>query len=98
MDKVIDLIKKNKLIKSGERIAVACSGGKDSMSLLHFLWSHKDELEIDVVAVNVDHGIRENSASDSDFVVKFCEKQGIKVYSFKVNAKQFSEDKKLRYD
>ena len=84
MDKIIEDIKKRKLIKSGEKIAVACSGGKDSMSLLHFLWSHKDELGIDVLAVNVDHGIRENSESDSKFVANYCEKNNIKIYSFKV--------------
>jgi len=95
MDKVLDEIKKHELIKKGEKIAVACSGGKDSMSLLHYLWTHKDELGIEVLAVNVDHGIRENSESDSKFVANYCEKHGIKIYSFKVNAKQFSEDKKL---
>ena len=95
MDKVLEEIKKHELIKKGERIAVACSGGKDSMSLLHYLWTHKDELGIEVLAVNVDHGIRENSESDSRFVANYCEKNNIKIYSFKVNAKQFSEDKKL---
>lgn len=95
MDKVIDEMKKLNMVKSGEKVAVACSGGRDSMSLLHFLWSHKDDLGIEVLAVNVDHGIRESSANDSAFVAQYCEKNGIKLYSFKVNAKQFSEDKKL---
>lgn len=95
MDKILEDIKKRQLVKSGERIAVACSGGKDSMCLLHYMCTHRDELGIDVCAVNVDHGIRENSESDSNFVAKYCEKHDIKLYSFKVNAKQFSEDKKL---
>lgn len=83
------------MLRYGDRVAVACSGGKDSMCLLNFLWSHRDELGITVCAVNVDHGIRENSANDSEFVINYCQKNGIKVYSFKVNAKQFAEDKKL---
>ena len=95
MDNIIKNIKKFNMLKAGERVAVACSGGKDSMSLLHFLWTHRDELSISVVAVNVDHGIRENSESDSAFVINYCEKNGIKIYSFKVNAKKFAEDKKL---
>ena len=95
MDKVLDEIKKHELVKKGEKIAVACSGGKDSMSLLHYMWTHKDDLGIEVLAVNVDHGIRENSESDSKFVANYCEKHGIKIYSFKVNAKQFADDKKL---
>ncbi len=83
------------MLRYGDRVAVACSGGKDSMCLLNFLWTHRDELGITVCAVNVDHGIRENSANDSEFVINYCQKNGIKVYSFKVNAKQFAEDKKL---
>lgn len=95
MENILKNIKKRQMLRYGDRVAVACSGGKDSMCLLNFLWTHKDELGITVCAVNVDHGIRENSASDSEFVANYCQKNGIKVYSFKVNAKKFAEDKKL---
>lgn len=95
MENILKNIKKRQMLRYGDRVAVACSGGKDSMCLLNFLWSHRDELGITVCAVNVDHGIRENSANDSEFVINYCQKNGIKVYSFKVNAKQFAEDKKL---
>lgn len=95
MDNIIKNIRKYNMLKVGDRVAVACSGGKDSMSLLHFLWSHREELGINVVAVNVDHSIRDNSASDSQFVVNYCERNNIKVYTFKVNATKFAEDKKL---
>lgn len=95
MENILKNIKKRQMLRFGDRVAVACSGGKDSMCLLNFLWTHRDELGITVCAVNVDHGIRENSANDSEFVINYCQKNGIKVYSFKVNAKQFAEDKKL---
>ena len=71
MEHILNNIKKHNLIKSGETIAVACSGGKDSMALLHYLWSNKKELGCNVVAVNIDHSIRENSAEDSAFVKNF---------------------------
>jgi len=95
LDNIISEIKQNKLINAKEKIAVACSGGKDSMALLHFLYTHKEELGIQLAVVNVDHGIRENSANDSLFVIKYCEKNGIACYPYKVNAVQFAEDKKL---
>ena len=53
------------------------------------------ELGCKVVAVNVDHSIREASADDSAFVKNFCKKNGIEIYSFKVNAVKYSEDKKV---
>ncbi|MBE5758230.1 MAG: tRNA lysidine(34) synthetase TilS [Clostridiales bacterium] len=95
MDKVLEDIKKYNLIDGGEKIAVACSGGQDSMALLHFLWTNKDKLNCEISAVNIDHSIREVSAQDSQFVINYCKKNGIKIHNFKVNAKQFSEDKKL---
>ena len=95
MDKVLEDIKKYLLIESGDRVAVACSGGQDSMALLHYLWNNKEKIGCEVMAVNVDHSIRAVSAQDSEFVVNFCKKNGIKIYNFKVNAKKFAEDKKL---
>ena len=58
MDRVLEFIKSNKMIKSGEIIGVGCSGGRDSICLLHYLNSIKSELDCEVVAVNIDHGIR----------------------------------------
>ena len=95
MEHILNNIKKHNLIKAGETVAVACSGGKDSMALLHYLWNNRKEIGCNVVAVNIDHSIRENSADDSAFVKNFCNKNNIEVYSFKVNALQYSEDKKL---
>ena len=76
MENILKNIKKRQMLRYGDRVAVACSGGKDSMCLLNFLWTHKDELGITVCAVNIDHGIRENSASDSEFVANYCQKNG----------------------
>ena len=63
MDNIIKNIKKYNMLRVGDRVAVACSGGKDSMCLLNFLWTHKDELGITVCAVNVDHDIMEEKTA-----------------------------------
>jgi asparagine synthetase B (glutamine-hydrolysing) len=68
--KVIDFIKQKNMIKPGETIGVATSGGIDSMSLLHFLNTYKEELDCQVVAITVDHMIRgDSSLGDSLFVM-----------------------------
>ena len=95
MEHVIDYIKKNKLINAGEIIGVACSGGRDSMCLLHYLNSVKAELDCQVIAINIDHSIREHSAADSQFVLDWCKEQGIKAYKFKVEALKFAKDEKM---
>ena len=55
--KILETINTNNLINSGDIIGVACSGGSDSMALLHFLTNNKKELGIEVVAININHKI-----------------------------------------
>ena len=95
MENVLDYIKENNLIKSGEIIGVACSGGRDSISLLHYLNSVKVELDCEVVAINVDHGIRQNSALDTEFVMQFCKDHKIRAYKFKGEAVKVAKEEKL---
>lgn len=95
MEHVLDYIKENNLIKSGEIIGVACSGGRDSICLLHYLNSIKSELDCEVVAVNVDHGIRQTSALDTEFVMQFCKEHGIRAYKFKGESLKVAKEEKL---
>ena len=46
------------LLEKGEKIAVALSGGKDSILTLHMLNKFKEELDIDLVAITIDEGIK----------------------------------------
>ena len=95
MESAKKTIIENKLFKKGDTVAVACSGGIDSICLLHFLHANKKEFGVNVVAVNVDHSIRENSASDSNFVADFCKDLGITCYRFKVDVLTLAKEKKL---
>ena len=94
MKNIDKIIEEYNLIKPGEIIGVACSGGRDSMALLHYLNSIKGD-KFSVVCVNIDHNLRETSASDSAFVCCYCEKNGIKVLSYKVDVKSLCEKEKL---
>lgn len=51
------LISDYDLIKEGELIAFALSGGKDSVLTLHALKRYQDILDFDLVAISVDEGI-----------------------------------------
>lgn len=95
MERVVEYIKKHNLIKSGEVIAVACSGGRDSICLLHFLNSIKADLDCEIVAVNVDHGIRAHSALDTEFVMQFCKDHKIRSYKFKAEALKVAKEEGL---
>lgn len=95
MQKIVNFIKDNNLILKDEKIGVACSGGRDSMCLLHVLNSISSEMGFEVIAVNIDHDLRENSKNDSAFVIGYCNQNGIKVLNYKLNVKKFCEERKL---
>ena len=90
------LIDLRNLVNNGERIAVAVSGGADSMSLLYYMHKHAHLYGITVLAINVEHGIRgESSKLDSNFVADYCAKNGIELISFSVDSLKKAEQDKL---
>lgn len=79
--KIKSAIEKFSMIKKGDSVIVALSGGADSMALAFFLNSVKDEYGITLSAAHVNHGIRGASAdADEAFVKSFCEKNGISLH------------------
>lgn len=71
---IFHFIQEQSLIKTKDRLLIACSGGVDSVSLLHFLAVNRHELGIEVAAVHVDHMLRgAESAADGKLVSELCE-------------------------
>jgi len=84
------------MINKGETIAVALSGGADSMALIHYLSSISNDFGFKVIAINVEHGIRgEDSISDSLFVKDYCDKNDIPLLFYSVDAPKKAKDDKL---
>lgn len=93
MKNVFNLIKQNNLIDKSDTVAVACSGGSDSIALLHYLKRAELVFGHKTICVTVDHGIRENSARDVKFVKQFCKENDILCYDFKVDAVKTAKQK-----
>lgn len=83
------------LVKPGEIIGVACSGGRDSISLLHYLNSVREDLDIEVVCININHSIRETSDRDSRFVAEFCQENRIRCYKFVIDSYNLARTRHL---
>jgi tRNA(Ile)-lysidine synthase len=92
MKNVLKAIIDKELIKKGETIGVGVSGGSDSMALLHYLSSLQTELDFEVVAIHVDHSLRETSAQDAFFVIDYCKKNKIRAYKFKIDVGRIAEE------
>lgn len=62
----------------GDVIVTMVSGGCDSVALLHLLMDVKDRWEpsLQIEALHFDHGLREESGADADFVAALCRRVG----------------------
>ncbi len=76
VNKILKTIEQYKMIKKGDTVAVCLSGGADSMALFHFLCCNKNFLGINVIALHVNHGLREESRKEEIFVKNYCNKIG----------------------
>jgi len=81
--KVRATVSKYHMLKFDDRIAVAVSGGKDSVSLLHILAKMKRKYSrSSLFAVTVDEGIRGYRDEALKIAAENCEKLGVKHYVF----------------
>ena len=84
-------------VYANSRICVAVSGGRDSMVLLNFIYTHMRDFNITLSALNCDHKIRgEASARDSAFVADWCEKRGIPLMKFEWNSEGVKSEQAAR--
>ncbi|KAA0258179.1 tRNA lysidine(34) synthetase TilS [Deferribacter autotrophicus] len=72
-------------ILKDRNVIIALSGGKDSVSLLHFFKENQSVIGVNsFVACHINHHIRENSDADAMFCKKLCEEWGVKFYLFDI--------------
>jgi len=65
---VLATIGAHDLLRAGDRVVVAVSGGPDSMALLHALWELRDRLGVTIEVAAVDHGLRADARREIDLV------------------------------
>jgi len=82
-NKALSTIEKYNLIEAGDKVGVAVSGGKDSISLLYFLNKYGDYLNIDVVGVHIDEGIAGYRNILTEYLLEFSRRNNIKIYIYK---------------
>ncbi|HLE35014.1 MAG TPA: tRNA 2-thiocytidine biosynthesis TtcA family protein, partial [Nitrososphaerales archaeon] len=84
-EKVAKTISKYSMIKHGDKVAVAVSGGKDSLSLLHIMNMLCGKHGSSVCAVTIDEGIEGYREESLDIVRKFASQLNVehKILSYK---------------
>lgn len=93
-DKVLETIKKYNLINNNDKIVVAVSGGPDSMCLLNILKNLKEKFNIQLFVAHVNHMIREEADSETEYVKKYCEQNNIECFIKKANVLEMAKEQK----
>lgn len=83
---------------NGKRLLVAFSGGKDSVSLLHFLKKNEGINGYFVSACHVNHMFRKKAEWDEKFCSDFCEKHGIPFISYSCDVPRYCAVRKLSFE
>ena len=74
-EKVLRFIRENRLLKKGEKLVVAVSGGPDSVCLLHILYKLQKGLGVSLHVAHLNHRLRGADAdADAEYVARLAQK------------------------
>ena len=66
--KLLQMMQAKGYFNQHKKILVAVSGGADSMSLLHFLYNHQKDLDIQLGIAHVNHKQRQESEHEEAYL------------------------------
>lgn len=96
----------NILWQKTDKIALGLSGGVDSIALFYLLVTKYKESYKELVVFHINHGLREQSYEEAEFVENFVKNYNVKFYKKELNMKDLVRDRhtseemlarKLRY-
>lgn len=94
-EQVYNCIKKYKLINEGDKLLIGVSGGPDSICLLHVLNLLKQKLKIEISVAHINHMLREEADSETEYVKTFCTNLGVECFIKKINVVKYSKENKI---
>lgn len=107
-DKVRKTIEEQELLTKNQHIVIGLSGGPDSVCLFHVLLALKDEMNLTIHPVHVNHKFRPGAAEhDQQYVEKLCQDNHLACRSFVVDCNALAKElhmtgeeagRKARYD
>lgn len=93
LEKVKAFIEDCHLIDSGDHLIVACSGGSDSVALLHVLVKLAATTPFTLAVAHVNHGLRgEDAAHDEAYVKQLSAKFGVPCYCHHCDVQSFAHE------
>jgi tRNA(Ile)-lysidine synthase len=91
-ERVKQTITKYSMLSGGERVLVGLSGGPDSVCLLHILSELRDDFNLTLLPIYIDHGLRpEERDAEIDFCRSLSDSLDIPFAVKEVDVRDFSE-------
>ena len=98
-NKARNTITEHNMLKKGDTVIAAVSGGADSMALIRFLLEIKDEFSLNLAVCHINHLLRGSEADrDEDFVRNFCEKNSIPFHLLRCNVLKLATEQKIGFE
>ena len=86
--RVQDTIRRHGMLRGGETVLVAVSGGADSVALLDVLSALREPLGLTLAVVHVHHGLRPEADAEADGVRRLCERLGVACHVERVTVRR----------
>ena len=102
--KILETIKKYKLIEEGDKIILGVSGGPDSMCMLDVLKklqnstaniSQKQKATFEIIVAHINHMIRKEAIGDEEYVRQYCKENNIEFYSKSIDIQKLAHTNKI---
>ena len=98
-EKLLQMMQAKGYFNRHKKILVAVSGGADSMSLLHFLYNHQKDLDIQLGIAHVNHKQRQESEHEEAYLRHWAEEHKVP-FHYSAFSGKFSENaaRTFRYE
>lgn len=95
-EKIKKTIEEKGLIARDQHIVIGLSGGPDSVCLFNVLLTLKDEMNLKIHPVHVNHKFRPQAAeADQEYVEQLCRKHGLECASFVIDCNLLADELKM---
>lgn len=95
IQKVISFMEKHNMILESDLVAAGVSGGADSLCLLFVLLEYRKKVPFDLIVVHVNHGLRQEAASEAEFVKEICDSKKIPFFLKETDVSRLAQEEHL---